>query len=518
MNNAFTEIELSDIDSPELYGRRVIYVSVPAEGFTKDNIVNVVSNIMPTHEKNAAECDYLYKYAKGRQPIKVRTKKIRSDINNKVTENHALEILTFKVGYTFGEPVQFVLYGDCDVHDPDKKNDERMAAYNELLRTDNKNSKDKSLGNWIFTCGVGYRMCLPSPKGSDHPFSTYVLDPRQAWVAVVDDYTEEPVLCGYCNKKRTKYDIYSKTKHWIIELSVGEDGFIDFEGTPKIEEKPNLMGMLPIVQYKANDQMLGCFEVVLDSCNALNTLESNALDSVEQFVQAFIWFNNCDVDEDKVDKLKGFGAISTSSPPGVQAQIKIMSESLDQEQTSVFKENLYQAMLTIAAVPDRRASAGGNTGQALIIGEGWIMAESAAKDFENIFKLSERQFIELSLKICELSNVTPKKMGDLALADIDIHFTRRMTDNLLVKTQALMNMLQAGVHPRHAFKICGLFNDPEQAYIDSQEYLAKYLVGEGDGSELLKAADNNSPVADELLDAMRKLKENLDNESDAEQT
>ena len=142
------------------------------------------------------------------------------------------------------------------------------------------------------------------------------------------------------------------------------------------------------------------------------------------------------------------------------------------------------------------------------------MAESAAKDFENIFKLSERTFIELLLKICTFSVMTPDALGDLALSDIDIHFTRRMTDNLLVKTQALMNMLQAGVHPRHAFKICGLFSDPEQAYLDSEPYLQKYLVGEGTGAEIMAAADAEtagSAISSDLLDAMKKLYEGLNN-------
>lgn len=513
----FSEIDLKK--DVKLYGRRVIYVSQTPEQINSSNIADILGKIKTVHESNAAECDYLYKYAKGRQPIKERTKKIRSEINNKITINHALEILNFKVGYTFGEPVQFVLYGECDIHDPEKKNDERITAFNELLRTDNKTSKDKTLGNWIYTCGVGYRMCLPSVQGANHPFDTFSLDPRQTFVAVQDNYAEEPIICGFHNRAGTQFDVYTKYKHWYVQYKIDEGGNIKSDEPPEISEMPNTMGMLPIIQYKANDQMLGCFEIVLDACNALNTLDSNGVDAVEQFVQSFIWFNNCDVNKDGLQELKDVGAIATTSPPGMQATIKILSETLDQQQTSTLKENIYQAMLTVAAVPDRHASnSGNNTGQALIIGDGWVGAEAAARDFENIYKLSERKFIELALKICSMSQSTPKELGDLALADVDIHFTRRQSDNLLVKTQGLMNMLQAGVHPRHAFKICGLFSDPEQAYMDSKPYLEKYLAGEGTGAELLAAADSNSTISSELLDAMRKLKDNLDNDEQEEET
>lgn len=516
MDKPFSELALDE--NLKLYGRRKIYISETPEEINAGNIANIISEIMGVHEQNAAEIDYLYKYVKGRQPISERVKEIRPEINSKICENHALEIQTFKVGYTFGEPVQFVLYGDCDIHDEEKKNDDRMTAFNELLRADNKITKDKTLGNWIFTGGVGYRMALPSKEGADHPFDTFVLDPRQTFVAVSDDYVEEPVLCGYCNRSRTRFDVYSKYKHWYIRYETDDDGNKITTTPPHIDEEINVPGMLPIIQYLANDQMQGCFEPVLDLCNALNRIESNALDGIEQFIQSFIWFNNCQIDNEGLNDLKNKGAIVTSSPPGLQANIQIMSETLDQQQTATYKENIYQSMLTIAAVPDRRESTGGNTGQALILANGWIIAEAAARDFENIYKLSERKFIELALKICELSQTTPPELGDLVLSDVDIHFTRRMTDNLLVKAQTLMTMLQSGIHPRHAFKICGLFNDPEQAYMDSLPYLEKYLAGEGDGSEIIAAADNTtSTVSDELLTAMRKIKENLDNGNDTEE-
>ena len=69
---------------------------------------------------------------------------------------------------------------------------------------------------------------------------------------------------------------------------------------------------------------------------------------------------------------------------------------------------------------------------------------------------------------------------DLRLSDIDIKFSRNKTDNLLVKTQGLQNMLEAGIHPQIAISHVGLFNDPEQTYLDSEEYLKKWLMSEAE--------------------------------------
>ena len=108
-------------------------------------------------------------------------------------------------------------------------------------------------------------------------------------------------------------------------------------------------------------------------------------------------------------------------------------------------------MLQIAAVPDRKASAGGNTGQALIIGEGWTQAEAAAKSFEQSFDESEKLFIENVLRIIktvETTSTKPEDFVNLSADDIDIKFTRNKTDNLLTKTQGLQNQLEAGIPTR----------------------------------------------------------------------
>lgn len=51
------------------------------------------------------------------------------------------------------------------------------------------------------------------------------------------------------------------------------------------------------------------------------------------------------------------------------ANIQLLQTTLDQQQSQTFVDYMYEIMLPIAAVPDRKASAGGNTGQALVIGQ-----------------------------------------------------------------------------------------------------------------------------------------------------
>jgi hypothetical protein len=226
-----------------------------------------------------------------------------------------------------------------------------------------------------------------------------------------------------------------------------------------------------------------------------------------------LWFNNCEISEKQFEELKDKGAIMTKSEPGNPASIQVIVTQLSQTETQATKDDIYQKMLTIASVPDRRASAGGNTGQALIIGEGWVMAESSAKALEPLFIGAEKQMLRAVLKICADTKNSPPEVKKLKIHDIDVKFTRNKTDNLLVKTQALMNLLQSGIHPRIAIEYCGLFSDPEQVYMDSRESLEKLATGNASGEDLntvVSKSDTNNgdPLTDEVFALIDKLNGN----------
>ena len=94
------------------YGRKIAYTDV--EQITADNIVNVVGNCIGTFYFNKTIIRYLWNYYKGDQPVLYRTKIQNADITNKVSENHAYEIVQFKVGQTYGEPIQLISRKDDD--------------------------------------------------------------------------------------------------------------------------------------------------------------------------------------------------------------------------------------------------------------------------------------------------------------------------------------------------------------------------------------------------------------------
>jgi SPP1 family phage portal protein len=230
--------------------------------------------------------------------------------------------------------------------------------------------------------------------------------------------------------------------------------------------------MIPIFEYPANNARLGAFEIVLPMLDAINNVASNRMDGIEQFIQSFIKFVNCDIDEEQFKALKEMGAIKVKSVDGTTADVSIVTQELNQMQTQTLVDYLYQTVLTICGMPNRNGgSSTSDTGAAVIMRDGWSLAESRAKDSELMFKQAEHEVLKLILRIIRDTTGLSQEIYGLRLRDIDSRFTRRNYDNIQSKAQVLVSMLQQNkIHPRLAFTACGLFCDAENAYQTSMEY------------------------------------------------
>ena len=205
--------------------------------------------------------------------------------------------------------------------------------------------------------------------------------------------------------------------------------------------------------------------------DALNQITSSDIDDIEQFVQSLLVFVNQEVDEKTLIRLLEVGAIQImSNDPARPAKVELLSQKLEHSETRILYDRIYNNMLTICGVPrmtDKASS--GDTGQARLIGEGWSMADERAKQDELSFKLSDKKVVDLALKICK-SKPQKTKIRNLKTSDIEIKFTRNRSDNMMTKSQTLLNLKQANVDPTIAYTIVGLFSDPNEAVKASSAY------------------------------------------------
>lgn len=429
----------------QLFGRTQIYTDVPL--ITAENVVPVLERALLVHAQNQNEIEYLWNYYRGKTPILDKKKEVRESINHKINVNRANEAVTFKRGYGFGEPIQYIRRGSDD-----SQSDE-VQTLNEYMFLAGKHAKDSELAEWMYVCGLGMRMSLPG-NDEDEPLRVYTLDPRYSFVVRYNGLGE-PVVMGVKTivkeDKQPVHSVYTRDMYYEIE-----NGVIT-------KSEPHVLGDVPIFEYPANKARLGCFEIALPLLDALNEVESNRLDDVEQFVNSFLALLGGTIDDETAKKLNEYKMLCL--PEGVDA--KYLSVALHQSDVQILSDNLYDAFLTICGIPNRNGgSSTSDTGAAVVFRDGWQMAESHMKSTELEFKESEKRFLKLSLRILK------DMVGlDLALKNIEIKFSRRNYDNLQTKSQVLVSMLNnPKIHPELAFIHSGLFLDPESAYLQSKTW------------------------------------------------
>lgn len=448
-------------------GRRKIFID--AERIDASNIADVVSDVLKIHSENAKEIEYLMNYERGISPIHDRVKKGRKDVDYRINENHAAEIKTFKVGYVFSSPITLVQRAVED-NEFSSEDDKRIARLNEMLFEQGKAAKDKQLAEDFSICGIGYRMALPKrfDDGGVSPFDIIPLNPLTTCVGYSNDIYQRRMLgISYVVKAdgTTKIGAYTDTHYYELEGS-------KFGGQYELKKvKRNGIGVVPIVEYRADEQRMGCFEKVLDLLDALCVLTSDRVNGLSQFVSSILWADNVEVTDEQKDAVKNGGWLFTKSDGITKANIEYITQQLDQTSAQSLVDWIYEQILQITGTPARGKSTGGNTGQAIVLSNGWEIAETSAKNTEIVFKDSESEFLKVILAILARDKNVDADMKTLRLSDIDIKFSRNKTDSILVKVQALQGQLDAGIDPLTAIKTCDLYSDPQQVWVDSKPYI-----------------------------------------------
>ena len=457
----------------DLFGRRKIYTVVT--DVTRENVIEEVNRALGYHMMNVAEMNYLYWYRRGMQPILFRHKQIRPEINNKVLINNADMVVTFKNGYFLTSPVSYI----------SRKEDDKVAdevkTLNEYLYISGKQAADNVVADWFHTVGVGAIFCDPTKDSEEakiRPMSVYALDPRSAFVVYSLRPGNKPVYgVNLVTDSNVVYiDVITENVMYKLKGTIPPEKVTDIPNPLNaayeiVSEEPNVIGRVPIIEYIYKSTRMSAFENALSIMDSINVAESNRLDAVEQTVQNLMVLYNCDLPEDEnANTIRESGMIVLTSTTDNRADVKLMSESLDQQQTQTTIDDLYEQMLEKCGVPSSVRDGGSTSDNvgAVYLRSGWAMADTDARNTEDLYRESNRLFDEVFLRVLKRRGLVS---ADLEITDFDVTFIRNSLNNLLVKTQAALNMKQLGMSPELAFAKSGLSNDPISDVESSQKYI-----------------------------------------------
>ena len=465
------------------YGRLVMYTDV--EQITDNNIVEELQSALNYHNVNVECIKYLDRYYRGDQPILYREKKVRPEINNKVVENHALEIVDSKVADLYGEPIQYVL---ADTEDESKA--EQMEKLNKYMKSEDKAALDIERGRWASICGTSYYFVGKQNKMpmqfDEAPFYISCENPTKTFVVYYsDDCTPAFSVQIRKNDKGDLYNVYTATRFYRIQ-----------NGKILLAEN-NGNDMIPVIEYPNNERRLSDIEITIGLTDAINNMQSDRLNAIDQFVQAFILFKNSKIDAETFKKLRVEGVLSIKdTADNRSADAKMMTSELSQDGTQTSKDDLYNSLLTIQGMPSRQEASGGDTGQAVALRNGYYAEEKRAELRIPIFQRAER----LMLRVI-LNKLRVKEQFSLSISDIDIRPNRSKLENMMVKAQVLQILHGIGIDDASAIKTINLFSDAQDVIMKSKEKMDEHfdsIVNKSEKTENIDVVEDNANGATEL--------------------
>ena len=432
------------------FGRRIIYTN--KKQITANNIVDELNKALVIHNQNAREIEYLDRYYRGDQPILYRKKVNRPEVNNKIVLNLAYELVERKTAEICAEPIQYVLRGTDD------EKSKQITELNITMDSESKQEVDIDICRWRSICGTAYRF-IGNDSGSDDlldesDFALFSENPVYTFVAYFSN--GRPAFSCQIREGENGETIYfCYTNLEWFEIT---DGKI-------LRSGKNGNGAIPVIEYPNNARRISDIEITIQITDAINTLQSDRINGIEQFVSSWVRFVNCEIDKETFRAMRQEGALVVKSNNGEnKADVDILSQELNQTEGQVVFNDLFEKFLSIQGLANRQGNTGGDTQGAVNLRNGHYDAGLRTAINEPILKKSER----MSLKII-LNRLRINRNFTLLPSDIEIHINHNKLDNMLVKAEVLKMLLDSGVYYKRAIKTVDMFSDPEQVAVESKK-------------------------------------------------
>lgn len=493
------------------FGRRTIFANYTEkqllEGTQEQReakVLDIIINSVALFQQNQEESEYLQNYLYGDQDIKNKVKLTRPEINNTGVENWAWAFEEWKKAFLLGKPIQYA--------PSDNVNNKEISILNSYMTYEDKDQLDQDIYEDMFTVGRGFRYVNYSKTSEDDeaPIELLNLDVLETEIVYSSSIKHEQLLAFvHTNKKYitqevnpdtgekenvtkyyNEYTVYTRNMMYVVS---------DKNGYEITSRTPIIQNVHLITEYYFNRKRMSFLEICKDIFDDINYVENLDKDDIEGFVNSIMVFTNAEVNEQGMEAIKKFGAVSIKSTDQKKASVELLQSRLKALDTQIYYLRKLSALHAILSVPEATQNgtiSNAETGKAVLTGQGFTSASVRIENEEKSFKKCDRNALKVVLKICR--NASDSEIKQLKVKNIDIKFSRDLSDNLLVKTQALMNLQSANIPPEIANTVIGLFSDPvnvtklQEAYMKQKQLLEQEINNRTNNNENKINEQNNN--------------------------
>ena len=350
----------------------------------------------------------LQDYYKGKHDINKRYFNDESKPNNKVVNPYAEYITTMMAGYFMGEPVKY-----------SSAEDEFMEVIKANFNYNDEPSENAELAKNASIFGVAYElMYLDTDKQI-----RFKAIPTIGCIPIVEKNIEEDLL--YFIRYYDEEDILTGDKTRFIEVYSRNFYYLyqqNYTSLTLLETQPHYWGLVPVNIYFNNNDQIGDFETVVSLIDSYDKMESDSLNEMEYFSDAYLALYGMEGTEaEDVASMKENRVLVMPEDAKAEWLVKQINDTYLENEKARLDKNIHKFSFCPAMTDNDFASnASGVAMKYKLMG-----LENATSKKESYFKKGLQRRLEL---IANMLNIMGSAYDYRA---INITFTRNIPSNMV---------------------------------------------------------------------------------------
>lgn len=346
------------------------------------------------------------------------------DKDNKLVNPYPKYITDFNVGFFMGQSVKYVATAQDEDED-----DKFLEEYQKVCNHNNEAKENLTLAKTCSIKGEAYELLWIDDKAE---VRFKAIEPDNAFL-IYDMSIEDRVKFGvryYSTKidnKTTTYAYLYDDKAMYLYTDESSSGVLKLE-----EVKPHPFGSVPLIHFKNNKELQGDFEQVISLIDAYNREQSNTLNDMDQFSDAYLALTNyAATDEEDIENMKKKRVLLLDS----DGDAKWVTKDVNDTWIENFKLRLNKDIHKFSFTPDFADESFGTNLPGISLRLKLLTAEELRNTKEMYFRESLSKRMDLIASYLNIIN-----NSEVVRNQIQMQFSDSLPQNVLELTQIVQNL------------------------------------------------------------------------------
>lgn len=406
-----------------------------------------------------------------------------NQLNNRLNNDFFSEIVDFKTGYIAGKPISYS-YSKTEESETDtgskEKTDAAGKALTDFVAYANMYDVDMQCVKYAAICGYGTRLFYIDKRGKENVM--FILPYQAALLYDTDDMSDPEFGVRYYKTRDIHDAVVCKAEfynsEYVYSFSGGSFDTLEQTGQPK----PHMFGGCPLQGIPNNEELTGDGEKVLSLIDAYDKSMSDSSNEIENFAQAYMVFENVNIDESTMAESQQSGAFKLWNGTG-NSKLYYLTKDINDTFLQNYHDRLEDNIYRFSKTPNINDETFGNASG--------ISLKFKLTELETKCGMLQAKMQAAGMYMFHLlSGSFAKRLGvTLVPEQCVMEFKRNFPLDTLGEAQAAQAMIASGLPKRVAYANA-------YSFVDDVDYVMD-LIAEEDGDTVSLYMPEEEPDAEE---------------------